>query len=78
MCLAVPGKIKSINENLAKVDIMGIEKSVDIELIENPHVNDYILIHAGFGIEKIDNEYFDYLEKVFQEEVENEQKRNCT
>lgn len=72
MCLAVPGIIKSIHGNLAKVDIMGIEKNVDIELIENPEIKDYILIHAGFGIEKIDREYFHYLKKVFQEEIENE------
>lgn len=69
VCLAVPGKIKVINKNLAKVDIMGIEKTVDIELIENPHIADYILIHAGFGIEKIDEEYFNYLQQVFQEEI---------
>ncbi|APM38843.1 HypC/HybG/HupF family hydrogenase formation chaperone [Clostridium kluyveri] len=72
MCLAIPGIIKSIHGNLAKVDIMGIEKNVDIELIENPEIKDYILIHAGFGIEKIDREYFHYLKKVFQEEIENE------
>ena len=72
MCLAVPGIIKSIYGNLAKVDIMGIEKNVDIELIENPKIKDYILIHAGFGIEKIDREYFHYLQKVFQEELDNE------
>lgn len=72
VCLAVPGKIKSINRDLAKVDIMGIEKTVDIELIENPHIKDYILIHAGFGIEKIDEEYFNYLEQVFQEEMKDE------
>ncbi|WP_368488245.1 HypC/HybG/HupF family hydrogenase formation chaperone [Clostridium sp. BJN0013] len=72
MCLAVPGIIKSIHGNLAKVDIMGIEKNVDIELIENPKIKDYILIHAGFGIEKIDREYFRYLQKVFQEELDNE------
>lgn len=72
VCLAIPGKIKAINKNLAKVDIMGIEKTVDIELIENPHIKDYILVHAGFGIEKIDEEYFNYLEQVYKEEMKDE------
>lgn len=72
LCLAVPGQIKSIHENLAKVDIMGVEKSINIQLIENPHVKDYILIHAGFAIEKIDEKYFKFLEEVFQEEIEDE------
>lgn len=69
VCLAVPGKIKAVNNNIARVDIMGIEKDVDIELVEDVNIGDLILIHAGFGIEKIDSEYFNYLEKVFKEEI---------
>lgn len=73
MCLAVPAQIKSIYGNLADVDIMGVVKKVNIQLIENPKINDYILIHAGFGIQKIDEEYFDYLENIFQSEIDNEE-----
>lgn len=69
MCLALPGRIKAVCDNLAQVDIMGVEKKVDVELIENPKIQDYVLIHAGFAIEKIDEEYFDYLNKVFKEEL---------
>lgn len=69
VCLAVPGKIRAFNNNMARVDIMGIEKDVDIELVEDAHIGDLILIHAGFGIEKIDDEYFNYLEKIFKEEI---------
>lgn len=72
MCLAIAGKIKSIDKNSAKVDIMGIEKIVDIELIENPEIDDFILIHAGFGIEKINSEYYDFLQKVYYEEIKYE------
>lgn len=70
MCLAVPAQIKIINGNLADVDIMGIGKKVDIRLIENPKIDDYVLIHAGFGIQKIDKEYFDYLENIFKNEMD--------
>lgn len=73
MCLAIPARIKSINGNLADVDIMGVEKKVDIQLIENPKVEDYILIHAGFGIQKIDAGYFTYLQNIFQKEIDNEE-----
>lgn len=66
MCLAVPARIKAIDGNLAEVDIMGVERKVDIQLIENPKVEDFILIHAGFGIQKIDSDYFDYLQNIFQ------------
>lgn len=73
MCLAISARIKFIDGSLADVDIMGIEKKVDIQLIENPKIDDYILIHAGFGIEKIDKEYFNYLQNVFQREIDNEE-----
>ncbi len=73
MCLAIPARIKFINGNLADVDIMGVEKKVDIQLIENPRVEDYILVHAGFGIQKIDVEYFNYLQNMFQKEIDNEE-----
>jgi hydrogenase expression/formation protein HypC len=73
MCLAIPARIKFIDGNLADVDIMGVEKRVDIQLIENPKVEDYILIHAGFGIQKIDVDYFSYLQNIFQKEIDNEE-----
>lgn len=69
MCLAVPAKIKSIDGNMAYADMFGIEKIVDIELIENPHRDDYILVHAGFAIEKINMEYYDYLQQIFEQET---------
>lgn len=75
MCLDIPARIKAINGNLADVDIMGIEKKADIQLIENPKVEDYILIHAGFGIQKIDLNYFNYLQNIFQKELDNGENR---
>lgn len=67
MCLAVPGKITTIDRAWAEVDIMGIQSSVNIQLIENPEVGDYILIHAGCAIQKIQPEYFSYLGTMLTE-----------
>jgi len=53
MCLAVPGKIKKINKNLATVDFGGVLSEVNLVLVENPMVGDWILAHAGVGIKKI-------------------------
>ncbi len=54
MCLAIPAKIIKIKQNVAEVDIAGVQRLADIRLLEDLSVGDYILIHAGFGIEKID------------------------
>jgi hydrogenase expression/formation protein HypC len=70
MCLAIPAQIMSLEEYSAKVDIMGVESEVNIQLVENPKVGDYILVHAGCAIQSIDSDYFEYLQEVFQEMVE--------
>lgn len=54
MCLAIPGKIKSINKEThhAKVSFNGIEKDVNCELVEVKK-GDYVVVHAGFAIQKL-------------------------
>lgn len=53
MCLAIPAKIISIKNKTAQVDIAGVKRQADIRLLKSARIGDYILIHAGFGIEKI-------------------------
>lgn len=76
MCLAIPAQIIAIDEYHAKVNIMGLESEVNITLIEHPKVGDHVLVHAGCVIQKIDTQYYDYLQQVLGsmlEEQENEQ-----
>ncbi|MGE5307803.1 MAG: HypC/HybG/HupF family hydrogenase formation chaperone [Deltaproteobacteria bacterium] len=54
MCLAVPGKILSIDKTIAEVELSGVVRKVDIRLVDGVKAGDYVLVHAGFGIEKID------------------------
>jgi hydrogenase expression/formation protein HypC len=72
MCLAIPAKIINIDGDYAAVDIMGLESSVNIQLIEKVKVGDYILVHAGCGIQKIDTNYFNYLQEILKEAVNSE------
>ncbi len=51
MCLAVPGKVVKIDGNRAMVEYDEVKKWVDISLLEKVNVGDYILVHAGYGIE---------------------------
>lgn len=56
MCIAIAGKIVEINSSHCLVDVMGIIKSVSIELVRDVAVGDHVLIHAGCAIQKIDQQ----------------------
>ena len=56
MCLAVPGKIMEIEPPYAMVDISGIGRRVHLGIIDDPRIGEYILVHAGFAISKINRE----------------------
>lgn len=54
MCLAVPAKVISSDEMLALVDIDGIQRSVSVMLLPDAKQGDFVLVHAGFAIQLID------------------------
>ena len=54
MCLAVPMQVKTITADLAVCEIDGVQREASLMLLEEVQVGDYVLIHAGFAIEKID------------------------
>lgn len=61
MCLAVPGKILSIDNSnpelkMAKVNFAGVSKDICIQWIDDPKVGEYILAHVGFALNKIDED----------------------
>jgi hydrogenase expression/formation protein HypC len=53
MCLGIPMKIIKIEGDKAIVKTDGLKREANISLIKNPKVGEYIMIHAGFAIEKI-------------------------
>ena len=56
MCLAIPAKIMNVEDGMGTVDMAGVQKKVSLILLEDAQVGDYIIVHAGFGIHKIDEE----------------------
>lgn len=57
MCLAIPGKIVEMvdEENqIAKVDVGGVRRNVNIGMLDDVSVGDYVLIHVGFAMSKVD------------------------
>ena len=55
MCLAIPAKVVTIDESVAKVDMMGNERLVSILLVPEVRIGEYVLVHAGFAISIIDD-----------------------
>lgn len=74
MCLAIPGKIISITNQLdetfrqGKVSFGGIMKEVNLCMVPEAQINDYVLVHVGVAISMIDEEEaritFDYLKQI--------------
>ncbi len=54
MCLAIPSRIVEINDGLGTIDVDGVIRKVSLLLLEDPQVGDYVIVHAGFAIHKID------------------------
>ncbi len=58
MCLAVPMKITEIKDDgMAAVTVMGADRDVALDLTPEARVGDYVLVHAGFAIEIVDQQY---------------------
>lgn len=58
MCLAIPAKVAALEEgNLATVDILGVTREISIDLTPQAQVGDYVLVHAGFAIEVVDEQF---------------------
>lgn len=74
MCLAIPGKIKSIETKydglvrMAKVSFGGITKEASLEMLPDANIDDYVLVHVGVAISKVNEEEakktFKYLEEI--------------
>jgi len=54
MCLAIPSKIVEIKDNMATLDVDGVKRKASLLLLENPKVGEYVIVHAGFAINRID------------------------
>jgi len=57
MCLAIPSRVVSIDNLFAMIDVFGARKKVSLMLMpEETRVGDYVLVHAGFAIQKVDRD----------------------
>jgi len=54
MCLAVPGKLVRIDSDIGLVQFGGAERRVGLALVPDAQVGDYLLVHAGYAIQRMD------------------------
>jgi len=56
MCLAIPSKIIKIENSVGIIDVDGVTREASLLLLDDVKVGDYVIVHAGFAINKIDEE----------------------
>ena len=80
MCLAIPSKVVRIEDSIATIDVHGARRDISLLLMpDEVKVGDYVLVHAGFAIQRIDEEIAEeslrLLKQVFSEQDEFEDER---
>ncbi|MBN2323851.1 MAG: HypC/HybG/HupF family hydrogenase formation chaperone [Spirochaetes bacterium] len=74
MCLAIPGKILYKEGDTGKVELGGVTREVGLQLVPESKAGDWVLLHAGFAIQVVDEEEaqatLDLLEEFFKAETE--------
>ncbi len=84
MCLGIPGRLVEIHKQddlpMGKVEFGGIRKEVCLAYTPEAQVGDYVLVHVGFAISRIDEaeaqEIFSYLEEISESESLNNEARS--
>lgn len=67
MCLAIPVQVKEILENdQAIVDISGVKKQISLALVDDVSVGDYVILHVGYALQKVDPEKAEQTLELFR------------
>lgn len=76
MCLAVPSKIIRIKNSTATIDVYGAQRDISLLLIdEDVNIGDYVLVHAGFAIQKLQQDIAEETLGLFKKLFELEDKK---
>ena len=70
MCLGVPMQVKTIENEMAVCEIDGVQREASLMMIDDIQVGDYVLIHAGFAIEKINDDEAQLTLKALREALD--------
>lgn len=67
MCLSIPAKVVQIEGEIARVSVGGSEYTAGLQMLEDISVGDYVLLHAGFAIQKISEKEAEETLQLFRE-----------
>jgi hydrogenase expression/formation protein HypC len=67
MCLSIPAKVIEIKGQMAKVEVGGVNYEASLQMLTDVKEGDYVLLHTGFAIEKIDEEEAKATLQVFED-----------
>jgi len=67
MCLAIPVKVIAIEDDMAVVELGGVTRRASLMLVPETRVGDYVLLHAGFAIQRLDEEEAQETLRLFAE-----------
>ncbi|NUJ79167.1 HypC/HybG/HupF family hydrogenase formation chaperone [Methylocystis sp. FS] len=57
MCLAIPAQVTELlDDGMARIDLDGVSKAISVALVENVAVGDFVVVHVGYALSKIDAE----------------------
>lgn len=65
MCVGIPSKIVSLNGEMAVIEVYGVQKEVSVVLLDDLSVGDYVIVHAGFALNKIDEAEAEEILRLF-------------
>ncbi len=67
MCLSIPAKVETIENDMAVVSVGGTKYKASLQMLDDVNIGDYILLHTGFAIQKLTPEEAEESLKVFEE-----------
>ena len=68
MCLALPARIVELRENeLGVVDLGGVRKEISLAMVDDVQVGDYVIVHVGYALSKLDTEEAEATLRLFAE-----------
>ncbi|OMG53132.1 hydrogenase assembly protein HupF [Azonexus hydrophilus] len=68
MCLAIPAQVVELRDNdNAVVDLAGVRKEISLSLVDGVAVGDYVIVHVGYALNKLDPEEAEQTLKLFAE-----------
>jgi len=74
MCLAVPSKITEIKDTVGVVDVDGVTREASLMLLDDVKIGDYVIVHAGFAISKVDQQSAEQTLADMREILDNDNK----